>query len=55
MRDLEMQEEYMKSLELDLSDLKAKLLDVQLNINSFHGNDEKTPFYTGLPNFFIMM
>lgn len=53
--DLENKEEYLRALQLELSDLKQKLLDSQLNIDSFSHNNEKTSFYTGLPNFLMMM
>ena len=48
-------EEEIKRLNAELYELRAKVLDTQLNEEAFQGNEEKTEFYTGLPNFMLLM
>ncbi|XP_022807222.1 uncharacterized protein LOC111344272 [Stylophora pistillata] len=53
--DLHNKDEYTRNLQCELSELKQKLLDAQLNMETFQNNNEKTQFYTGLPNFFMLI
>ena len=53
-KDMKMNEEYTRIVTLELSDLNTKLLDIQINQDGFR-NDEKTRFYTGFPNFCMLM
>jgi len=36
-------------------ELRSKVLDTGLSQQSFNVNEEKTKFYTGLPNFLVLM
>ena len=54
--------EYISQLEKELQlrtaeihDLKQKILEGSLNEEGFKDNDEKVRFYTGLPNFMVLM
>ena len=37
----------------EIAELKKKLLETDLTENNLKDNDEKTAFYTGLPNFLV--
>lgn len=47
-------EREMETMQNELVQLK-KTPENGLSKVSFQGNDEKTKFYTGLPNFFVLM
>ena len=47
-------EECINNMTLELSDLKQKLMETDLKEESFRNSDEKTKFYTGVPNFLIL-
>ncbi|XP_077993128.1 uncharacterized protein LOC144447095 [Glandiceps talaboti] len=44
-----------KKSNVELYELRQKVLDVEFNQLSFETSDEKTRFYTGLPNFTILL
>ena len=48
-------EECNRSLFTELSEVKNKLLTSDLSQIGFEGNGEKTPFYTGIPTFSMLM
>ena len=45
---------YSQHLTEELSNMKSQLLASQLTEDSFSGNDAKTKFYTGMPNFLML-
>ena len=51
---LEMQQ-CINTMTCELNELKKKLLETDLTEDSFKDNDEKTTFYTGLPNFLVFI
>ncbi|XP_073724570.1 uncharacterized protein [Misgurnus anguillicaudatus] len=54
MDDIEKMEDVLRQNTTDLGDLRTKALDAQFNQESFEKNEEKTKFYTGLPNFLVL-
>ncbi|KAM4527725.1 uncharacterized protein PAE49_024445 [Odontesthes bonariensis] len=55
MDDLEKMEEVLRENLVELGDLRSKALDSKFTQESFENNEEKTRFYTGLPNFLVLM
>lgn len=55
MDDIERMEDVLKQTTTELGDLRNKALDTQLSQESFQKNEDKTKFYTGLPNFLVLM
>jgi len=55
MDDIERMEDVLKQTTTELGDLRHKALDTQLSQESFQKNEDKTKFYTGLPNFLVLM
>ena len=52
---MEAHEKEMMRLNCELHELKSKALETELFKNSFQESDEKSKFYTGLPNFLVLM
>ena len=48
-------EEDDRKLRSELYELQSKALNSKLNEQSFKDNEEKTIYYTGLPNFLVLM
>ncbi|KAK1882940.1 Kelch-like protein 13 [Dissostichus eleginoides] len=48
-------EDVLRQNTTELGDLRTKALDTQFNQESFENNEEKTKFYTGLPNFLVLL
>ncbi|XP_035998273.1 uncharacterized protein LOC118564392 [Fundulus heteroclitus] len=55
MDDIEKMEDVLGQITTELGDLRTKALDTQFNQESFEKNEDKTKFYTGLPNFLVLM
>ncbi|XP_057711357.1 uncharacterized protein LOC130928650 [Corythoichthys intestinalis] len=55
MDDIKKMEDVLAQNTTELSDLRTKALDTQFNQESFEKNEEKTKFYTGLPNFLVLI
>ncbi|KAK0151912.1 hypothetical protein N1851_006716 [Merluccius polli] len=55
MDDIEKMEDVLRQNTTELGDLRTKALDTQFNQESFEKNEEKTKFYTGLPNFLVLI
>ena len=55
MDDIERMEEGLKNMTVEISELRAKTLDTEFTQEAFQKNEDKTKFYTGLPNFLILM
>lgn len=55
MDDLEKMEEVLRENMVELGNLRTKALDSKFTQQSFENNEEKTRFYTGLPNFLVLM
>lgn len=55
MDNLQKLEDVLNHSTAELSDLRKKALDREFNQDAFQNNEEKTTFYTGLPNFFVLM
>uniref|UniRef100_A0A8C2JN52 DDE Tnp4 domain-containing protein n=1 Tax=Cyprinus carpio TaxID=7962 RepID=A0A8C2JN52_CYPCA len=55
MDDIEKMEDVLRQNTTELGDLRTKALDTQFNQESFEKNEDKTKFYTGLPNFLVLM
>ena len=55
MDDLDKMEDAMNQASAELSDLRIKALDTQFTQEAFQNNQDKTNFYTGLPNFLVLM
>lgn len=55
MDDIEKMEDVLRQNTTELGDLRTKVLDAQFNQESFEKNEDKTKFYTGLPNFLVLM
>ncbi|KAI4826740.1 hypothetical protein KUCAC02_030173 [Chaenocephalus aceratus] len=51
MEDIERMEDVLRQNTTELGDLRTKAVDTKFNQESFEKNEEKTKFYTGLPNF----
>lgn len=51
MDDIEKMEDVLRQNTTELVDLRSKALDTQFSQESFEKNEDKTKFYTGLPNF----
>ena len=47
-------ENCIKSMTSELAELKKKLIKADFREESFQNSDEKTKFYTGIPNFLIL-
>lgn len=55
MQDMENNEQFSKNVVTELSNVKAKLNNIQISEEGFCNNDAKTQFYTGVPNFLLLM
>ncbi|KAI4802152.1 hypothetical protein KUCAC02_020006 [Chaenocephalus aceratus] len=55
MEDIERMEDVLRQNTTELGDLRTKALDTKFNQESFEKNEEKTKFYTGLPNFLVLL
>ncbi|XP_055004626.1 uncharacterized protein LOC129407470 isoform X2 [Boleophthalmus pectinirostris] len=55
MDDLEKMEDVLRQNTVELGDLRSKAVDTQFSQESFKENEDKTKFYTGLPNFLVLM
>ncbi len=55
MDDIEKMEDVQRQNTTELADLRAKAMDTQFNKESFEKNEDKTRFYTGLPNFLVLI
>ena len=55
LEDLGANELNSRNVVTELNSLKAKLLKIEITKDGFYNNDEKTQFYTGLPDFLILM
>ncbi|KAJ4937070.1 hypothetical protein JOQ06_001654 [Pogonophryne albipinna] len=55
MEDIERMEDVLRQNTTELGDLRTKALDTKFNQESFENNEEKTKFYTGLPNFLVFL
>ncbi|KAI4815966.1 hypothetical protein KUCAC02_006089 [Chaenocephalus aceratus] len=55
MEDIERMEDVLRQNTTELGDLRTKALDTKFNQESFEKNEEKTTFYTGLPNFLVLL
>ncbi|KAJ4929157.1 hypothetical protein JOQ06_004776 [Pogonophryne albipinna] len=55
MEDIERMEDVLRQNTTELGDLRTKALDTKFNQESFENNEEKTKFYTGLPNFLVLL
>ncbi|KAI4801759.1 hypothetical protein KUCAC02_019630 [Chaenocephalus aceratus] len=55
MEDIERMEDVLRQNTTELGDLRTKALDTKFNQESFENNEEKTTFYTGLPNFLVLL
>lgn len=55
MEDLVRMEDALNHYTSELSDLRKKALDTEFSPETFENNEEKAKFYTGLPNFLVLM
>ncbi|KAL1279245.1 hypothetical protein QQF64_025918 [Cirrhinus molitorella] len=55
MDDIERMEDVLKHTTAELGDLRTKALDTPFSKESFQKNEDLTKFYTGLPNFLVLM
>ncbi|KAJ4924776.1 hypothetical protein JOQ06_003727 [Pogonophryne albipinna] len=55
MEDIERMEDVLRQNTTELGDLRTKALDTKFNQESFENHEEKTKFYTGLPNFLVLL
>ena len=55
LEDLDRLDEELGTLNVQLYELRSKALDTNLSKESFDKSDEKTRFYTGLPNVLVLM
>lgn len=55
MDDIEKMEDVLTQNTIELGELRSKALDTQFSQESFEKNENKTKFYTGLPNFLVLM
>ena len=55
MDEIEKMEDVLKQMTTELGDLQTEVLKTQFSLESFEKSEEKTKFYTGLPNFFTLM
>jgi hypothetical protein len=55
MDDIAGMQDGIQRLNCELYELRSKALDTGLSQQSFNDNNEKTKFYTGLPNFLVLM
>ena len=55
MDDIEKMEDVLGQNTTELRDLRTKALDTQFKQESFEKNEDKTKFYTGLPNFLVLI
>lgn len=54
MDDIEKMEDVLRQNTAELVDLRSKALDTQFSQEAFEKNEDKTKFYTGLPNFLVL-
>ena len=55
MEDMEKEACFKRTCVAELNKLKIQLLNVNTSEQSFHDNDEKTKFYTGIPSFVFLI
>lgn len=55
MEDIDKMEDVLRQNTTELADLRIKALDRQFNRESFENDDDKAKFYTGLPNFLVLL
>ena len=45
---------FIRNSTTELNELKKQLLNIEISRQAFSGNDDKTKFYTGIPNFVLL-
>uniref|UniRef100_A0A1A8M842 Uncharacterized protein n=1 Tax=Nothobranchius pienaari TaxID=704102 RepID=A0A1A8M842_9TELE len=55
MKDIEKMEDVLRQNTTELADPHSKALDTNFCQDSFEKNEDKTKFYTGLPNFLVLL
>ncbi|CAK6967240.1 hypothetical protein KUCAC02_036365 [Scomber scombrus] len=55
MDDIERMEDVLKQTTKELVDLRTKAMDTLFSQESFEKSEDKTTFYTGLPNVLVLM
>ena len=45
---------FIRNSTTELNELKKQLLNIEISRQAFSENDEKTKFYTGIPNFVLL-
>ncbi|XP_026012899.1 uncharacterized protein LOC113015174 [Astatotilapia calliptera] len=55
MDDIEKMDDVLRQNTAELVDLRSKALDTQFSQEAFEKNEDKTKFYTGLPNFLVLI
>lgn len=52
--DMEREACFIRNSTTELNELKKQLLNIEISRQAFSENDEKTKFYTGIPNFVLL-
>ena len=53
--DMEKEARFIRNCTTELDELKKQLLNIEISRQAFSENDEKTKFYTGIPNFVLLI
>ena len=52
---MEKEARFIRNCTTELDELKKQLLNIEISRQAFSENDEKTKFYTGIPNFVLLI
>ncbi|XP_054720568.1 uncharacterized protein LOC129230193 [Uloborus diversus] len=55
MKDLDLQQQVFRDMQLELSKVKDNLKKITLNEDSFKDNDDKVKYFTGLPTYALLL